>query len=110
QHRPQGERQTALNEIQTGLEGLARNLLAAYSEEHPELLATDNPSDFAQMFVKLARSKPAEEQATLTDSGLRRIDLDMLVEQYGNGARYYPKAMNCPHHHKLLAAVPRGYR
>src|SRR5437016_9181561 len=46
----EGERQTALNEIQTGLEGLARNLLAAYSEEHPELLATDNASDFAQMF------------------------------------------------------------
>src|SRR5437879_1386028 len=85
--RLEGERQTALNEIQTGLEGLARNLLAAYSEEHPELLATDNASDFAQMFVKLARSKPAEEQATLTDSGLQRIAIDMFVEQYGKGDR-----------------------
>jgi threonyl-tRNA synthetase len=108
--RLEGERQTALNEIQTGLEGLARNLLAAYSEEHPELLATDNASDFAQMFVKLARSKPAEEQATLTDSGLQRIAIDMFVEQYGKEDRYYLKAMNCPHHHKLFAAVPRSYR
>src|SRR5438067_2866445 len=108
--RLEGERQTALNEIQTGLEGLARNLLAAYSEEHPELLATDNASDFAQMFVKLARSKPAEEQATLTDSGLQRIAIDMFVEQYGKGDPYYLKAMNCPHHHKLFAAVPRSYR
>jgi threonyl-tRNA synthetase len=24
--------------------------------------------------------------------------------------RYYIKAMNCPHHHKLFAAVPRSYR
>ena len=24
--------------------------------------------------------------------------------------RYYLKAMNCPHHHKLYAAVPRSYR
>ena len=24
--------------------------------------------------------------------------------------RYYLKAMNCPHHHKLFAAVPRSYR
>jgi threonyl-tRNA synthetase len=24
--------------------------------------------------------------------------------------RYYVKAMNCPHHHKLFAAVPRSYR
>src|SRR5213083_1749861 len=25
-------------------------------------------------------------------------------------SRYYLKAMNCPHHHKLFAAVPRSYR
>src|SRR5690349_2037343 len=24
--------------------------------------------------------------------------------------RYYLKAMNCPHHHKIYAAVPRSYR
>ncbi|PYL31966.1 MAG: threonine--tRNA ligase, partial [Verrucomicrobia bacterium] len=24
--------------------------------------------------------------------------------------KYYLKAMNCPHHHKLFAAVPRSYR
>src|SRR5439155_12554364 len=24
--------------------------------------------------------------------------------------RYYLKAMNCPHHHKLFGAVPRSYR
>jgi threonyl-tRNA synthetase len=24
--------------------------------------------------------------------------------------RYYQKAMNCPHHHKLFAAIPRSYR
>src|ERR1700746_2056565 len=26
------------------------------------------------------------------------------------GSKYYLKAMNCPHHHKLFAAVPRSYR
>ncbi|PYI48764.1 MAG: threonine--tRNA ligase, partial [Verrucomicrobia bacterium] len=26
------------------------------------------------------------------------------------GDRYYLKAMNCPHHHKLFAAIPRSYR
>lgn len=26
------------------------------------------------------------------------------------GQRYYLKAMNCPHHHKLFAAIPRSYR
>ncbi|HEY5992339.1 MAG TPA: threonine--tRNA ligase, partial [Candidatus Udaeobacter sp.] len=37
-----------------------------------------------------------------------------LVEQEEQGEEqpelYYLKAMNCPHHHKLFAAVPRSYR
>ncbi|HEY2341460.1 MAG TPA: threonine--tRNA ligase, partial [Chthoniobacteraceae bacterium] len=28
----------------------------------------------------------------------------------GKGDRYYLKAMNCPHHHKLFSAVPHSYR
>src|SRR5207253_3932692 len=28
----------------------------------------------------------------------------------GKANRYYLKAMNCPHHHKLFAAIPRSYR
>ena len=26
------------------------------------------------------------------------------------GAKYYLKAMNCPHHHKIFSALPRSYR
>jgi threonyl-tRNA synthetase len=34
-----------------------------------------------------------------------------LLREYNSlGDRYYLKAMNCPHHHKLFAAVPRSYR
>jgi threonyl-tRNA synthetase len=34
--------------------------------------------------------------------------LDELSRSLGD--RYYLKAMNCPHHHKLFAALPRSYR
>jgi threonyl-tRNA synthetase len=34
--------------------------------------------------------------------------LDQEIRSYSD--RYYLKAMNCPHHHKLFAAVPRSYR
>jgi threonyl-tRNA synthetase len=38
----------------------------------------------------------------------------MELHEHGGGdsvaQRYYLKAMNCPHHHKLFAAVPRSYR
>ena len=38
----------------------------------------------------------------------------MEVHEHGESdsvtQRYYLKAMNCPHHHKLFAALPRSYR
>ncbi len=108
--REEGGRQTALTEIQTGFEELARNLLDGFSKEHSELLASNNAPEFAESFIKLVESKPAEERGTLTDSGLKRIAADMFVERYGKEDRYYLKAMNCPHHHKLFAAVPHSYR
>ncbi len=37
---------------------------------------------------------------------LARIDAMILAV----GDNYYLKAMNCPHHHKLFAALPRSYR
>jgi len=37
-------------------------------------------------------------------------DLSKALEEARGGNRYYLKAMNCPHHHKLFAAVPRSYR
>jgi len=33
-----------------------------------------------------------------------------FLEEMPKGDRYYLKAMNCPHHHKLFGAVPRSYR
>ena len=35
-------------------------------------------------------------------------DTKSAISELGN--RYYLKAMNCPHHHKLFGAVPRSYR
>jgi threonyl-tRNA synthetase len=32
------------------------------------------------------------------------------LQRFNASTRYYLKAMNCPHHHKLFAALPRSYR
>src|SRR5207244_10822520 len=34
--------------------------------------------------------------------------IDAMIQAVGDN--YYLKAMNCPHHHKLFAALPRSYR
>jgi threonyl-tRNA synthetase len=38
------------------------------------------------------------------------MTLDHDIESQSPSDRYYLKAMNCPHHHKLFAAIPRSYR
>jgi threonyl-tRNA synthetase len=36
--------------------------------------------------------------------------LEEKLAQARSSTRYYLKAMNCPHHHKLFASIPRSYR
>src|SRR6184192_951866 len=42
------------------------------------------------------------------DAYEERDRIDSKIDQLSE--RYYLKAMNCPHHHKLFAALPRSYR
>jgi threonyl-tRNA synthetase len=37
-------------------------------------------------------------------------DLAKLIASRSTSERYYLKAMNCPHHHRIFAAQPRSYR
>jgi threonyl-tRNA synthetase len=63
-------------------------------------------------------SDPAMKDDLLTQlelvRGAERADEAKLRElkQFAAsiGDRYYLRAMNCPHHHKLFAALPRSYR
>jgi threonyl-tRNA synthetase len=63
-------------------------------------------------------SDPAAKEGLLTQlelvRGAERADETTLRElkelRASIGDRYYLKAMNCPHHHKLFAALPRSYR
>jgi len=38
------------------------------------------------------------------------VKLNKMVEDAPEAERYYLKAMNCPHHHRIFAAEPRSYR
>ena len=50
-------------------------------------------------------SKPEKESASQFIENLEAAERIACRTE-----RYYLKAMNCPHHHKLFAAVPRSYR
>jgi threonyl-tRNA synthetase len=52
--------------------------------------------------------KPAETERAIRTEIEDLLDLNEEMEEVED--RYYLKAMNCPHHHKLFGAVPRSYR
>src|ERR1700716_3298757 len=45
----------------------------------------------------------------IPETGKGNVEADPLRSPV-SAFRYYLKAMNCPHHHKLFAAAPRSYR
>ena len=52
------------------------------------------PSDIREPFSRMARARVIAELA------IAGVEVE----------RYYLKAMNCPHHHRIFAAEPRSYR
>jgi threonyl-tRNA synthetase len=73
-------------------------------------------------YEKLIRRKfeIVDELLRLKDAGvngdsekvtaLERESFDISLAQDGLGEKYYLKAMNCPHHHRIFAAEPHSYR
>jgi threonyl-tRNA synthetase len=72
------------------VKGLFGELAAGLSQ-----LATQTSQDSKDLATKLSELRQKAE-----------VEREKLLEPH----RYYLKAMNCPHHHKLFAAVPRSYR
>ncbi len=62
-----------------------------------------DPATRADLFTKLELVRGSERA---DEAKLR--ELKQFAASIGD--RYYLKAMNCPHHHKLFAALPRSYR
>ena len=87
--------------------------------EELEKLAKE--SEFAAGYVRVRTPHLAKEKMYKTSGHLPYYADSMfppmeLREKGGHGdheecvERYYLKAMNCPHHHKIFAAEPRSYR
>jgi len=81
--------------------------------EELEKLAKE--TEFAGGYDRVRTPHLARESLYITSGHLPYYAESMfppMEMQEGDGVkdRYYLKAMNCPHHHKLFAAVPRSYR
>lgn len=82
--------------------------------EELEKLAKE--TEFAAGYDRVRTPHIARENLYLTSGHLPYYKESMFPpmefseEAGGQKVRYYLKAMNCPHHHKLFGALPRSYR
>jgi threonyl-tRNA synthetase len=89
--------------------------------EELEKLAKE--TEFAAGYVRVKTPHIAKEKMYLTSGHLPVLYAEsvfppMILRERGAtagnadavGERYYLKAMNCPHHHRIFAAEPRSYR
>src|SRR5882757_5798501 len=58
--------------------------------------------------IKLKSQGEAADQAQVKE--LERESFEIALEQDALGEKYFLKAMNCPHHHRIFAAEPHSYR
>ena len=109
-----------------GDEGASSGLVAFESDhaDHADLFKKEFRPQIEQLISKKREKIPSITE--LRNEFLEMIDRkynvafggiaadaffhDILYSIKGQEERYYLKAMNCPHHHRIFAAEPRSYR
>jgi threonyl-tRNA synthetase len=102
----ESEKQAKLTGFRNRVEAAARGMVKKILPNLESIPSDDVDTAFENAVSKL----PPEKQAEWNEIAKQLGELEMLLAAAGIENRYYLKAMNCPHHHKLFAAVPRSYR
>jgi threonyl-tRNA synthetase len=79
---------------------------------------TANAEDFREFIEQEKAKNPSWLSSELAKEHLGRLDAVLQeqktaqsqIDEILSAHRYYLKAMNCPHHHRIFAAEPRSYR
>jgi len=76
--------------------------------EELEKLAKE--TEFKGNYVRVRSPHIAKDALYLKSGHLPYYEESMYPPMTYEGGKYYLKAMNCPHHHKIYAARPKSYR
>jgi threonyl-tRNA synthetase len=60
--------------------------------------------------LSVLKGEPDSTRTALGALGLSTLKNAFMKSAAGDSERYYLKAMNCPHHHRIFAAEPHSYR
>ncbi|MGI8890135.1 MAG: aminoacyl--tRNA ligase-related protein, partial [Chthoniobacterales bacterium] len=103
------------DEIRNQIDELQRRIETTKgSEKFKEIGANlgkaDSKESTSYLALLDAEQKASEQRQMLAKVSEQVELLENQIETTLSHHRYYLKAMNCPHHHKLFGAVPRSYR
>ena len=82
-------------------------LLEEQSRERNEQLTRRKFTIMDELLKLKGQGVSAEDEKFMA---LERESFDITLQQDALGEKYYLKAMNCPHHHRIFAAEPHSYR
>jgi threonyl-tRNA synthetase len=101
----------ALDELVRIIERINAEAAEYFLPDFEKALETrDKAKGIASWILDRIGKLPEDQQKTFTKLAMMNQAAGLLRGALANPDRYYLKAMNCPHHHKLFAAVPRSYR
>jgi threonyl-tRNA synthetase len=107
QLREQGTGQVQITDAAQSIEKTEKLIFANLEQIFPRL---KDKSFTLDEFLKDFWQQPSQVRVHLEKSAIATIFSRLRWSQLPEADRYYLKAMNCPHHHKLFAAIPRSYR
>jgi threonyl-tRNA synthetase len=106
----EGELQLRITEDRTTRRKQSKELAEKMGLTAESFKNVSTPEAMLSYLRDVIRAQPPENKERLRQIGDNDVVTRLATAFMPDPDRYYLKAMNCPHHHKLFAALPRSYR
>jgi threonyl-tRNA synthetase len=95
-----------LPDYHAGRESATKELFEKLKPFMEKISATGDPYSWSNLMEQI----PAGLRSEAEQRALGNLSGDFFKSAFGEVEKYYLKAMNCPHHHRVYAAEPKSYR
>jgi threonyl-tRNA synthetase len=108
----ESEGQAVINELKKVLHDAMQTAVRELGLKTDDLVMGDSFSVEKQGEViwTRIRQQSDEKRRWIEQIARDKFTTDVFLASFREPERYYLKAMNCPHHHRIFAAEPRSYR
>src|SRR5437763_743277 len=106
----EGEMQLRITEDRATRRAQSKQLAEAMGLTPDSFKGISTPEAMLSFLRDAMKTQAPDNEEKLRQIGDNDVATRLATAFMPDPDRYYLKAMNCPHHHKLFAALPRSYR